>query len=55
MRTARVITPFIDRVEDVYREAGDVLSLSDERAEELEAGGWVELEKKPKAKKKTKE
>lgn len=47
----KVIKEYSDRITKEYRAVGDVVELTDERAEELKAGGYVEEKKKAGAKK----
>lgn len=44
MRTAKVVKVYTDRLTNVVRFPGDKVELSDERAEELSSGGFVELD-----------
>lgn len=41
---ATVIVNYIDKFTDELHEAGSSVELAEERAEELRAGGYVELE-----------
>jgi hypothetical protein len=42
----KVIKEYADRITKEYRAVGDVVELTDERADELKAGGYVEDVKK---------
>jgi len=55
MKTVKVIYTFTDAEEGVLRNIGDSFSVRDERAENLEQGGFVEIvEAAKKPSKKTK-
>lgn len=43
MRTAKVVKAYTDRLTGTVRVPGDSVELTDERAAELSAGGFVEL------------